>query len=438
MGVGAVATAYGKWVLRDGAARVAMRLRPSDPWSTVFDGDCATQDGLRTYHSAIRSMPVTTGMIGYVVTGHRESRYVLADKKYTPPTFQMIYPDWMSALYDNAVMKGPANPFERPSMVVLDGVDHRKLRQYVARYFTPANARAIRDDITEIVDDTLVGLGVMREVDLVSDYCKVIPAKVSAKILGMSDAEARMLATLGDESVKMLEIGRPFKEFSQVERCIERLDTWIDEQFRLILRGRRKPAGLVGILAKDLGKPQPPLTRREAKALLSLLVLAGFETTVNLIGSGIQLLTQHPEQLRILKSEPQHWPNAIDEILRIDGPVLGTVRKANEDDWIGDVRVPRGTFILVSGANHDPSVFPAPYTFDIKRINAKDHITFGGGRHFCTGAHLARVEGEIALSRLFKRFPNLSPSAECTRRTSTFLRGWQSMPMRLNDSDAME
>lgn len=80
MGVGTVATAYGKWVLRDGAARVAMRLRPSDPWSTVFDGDCATQDGLRTYHSAIRSMPVTTGMIGYVVTGHRESRYVLADK----------------------------------------------------------------------------------------------------------------------------------------------------------------------------------------------------------------------------------------------------------------------------------------------------------------------------------------------------------------------
>jgi cytochrome P450 len=170
-----------------------------------------------------------------------------------------------------------------------------------------------------------------------------------------------------------------------------------------------------------------------------LLLFAGFETTVNLIGSGTTRLLAHPDQLEILRADPEHWrKTAIDEMLRLDGPVQFTVRSPAEDTEIHGVPVPRGRMValLLAGANRDPEVFEDPTRFDVTRANARDHVALGAGVHFCLGASLARMEGEVALGRLFERFPKLSPAGTPTLGPNAALRGYIHVPATLASSKA--
>ncbi len=152
------------------------------------------------------------------------------------------------------------------------------------------------------------------------------------------------------------------------------------------------------------------LTHREFAANAALLVGAGFETTVNLIGNGIVLLLEHPQQLALLREDPGLWPAAVEEILRFESPVQMLVRTARRDVEIAGEHIPAGAMfmLLLGGANRDPAVFADPGRFDITRPNARDHLAFGSGIHGCLGAALARIEGAIALRTLFERFPSLS------------------------------
>ena len=170
----------------------------------------------------------------------------------------------------------------------------------------------------------------------------------------------------------------------------------------------------------------------ELKATAGLVLAAGFETTVNLLGNGIALLKQHPEQLQRLQAEPALWPNAVDEILRVDPPVLLTGRLCRADTVVAGVPVQRGEVVttLLAGANRDPAVFEDPGTFDVGRANARDHVSFSAGMHYCLGAALARMEGEVGLRTLLDRFPDLQLEPGASRRptrisaaTSTSRRG---------------
>jgi cytochrome P450 len=163
------------------------------------------------------------------------------------------------------------------------------------------------------------------------------------------------------------------------------------------------------------------------------VLAAGFETTVNLLGNGIALLHSHPDQLALLGREPEHWPNAVDEILRLDPPVLLTGRSAVRDTVVGNIAVPRGALVttLLAGANRDPETFADPTRFDVTRPNAKEHVSFSAGRHFCLGAALARMEGEVGLRLLFERYPDLQPMPGARRRETRILRGYAALPVRL-------
>jgi cytochrome P450 len=167
-----------------------------------------------------------------------------------------------------------------------------------------------------------------------------------------------------------------------------------------------------------------------------LLLAAGFETTVNLIGNGAVLLTAHPDQLAVLRAEPAHWPTAIDEMLRIDSPVQRTGRVAMRDAEVAGEQVPAGRFVvlMLGGANRDPVTFPEPERFDVTRANAGEHLAFSSGIHYCLGAGLARMEGEVALRALFERFPDLTPAGPPHRRPTRTLRGWDAMPVTLQPS----
>jgi len=171
-----------------------------------------------------------------------------------------------------------------------------------------------------------------------------------------------------------------------------------------------------------------------------LLVGAGFETTVNLIGNGIVLLLEHPQQLLQLRDNPGLWPAAVEEILRFESPLQMVVRTARCDVEIAGGRIGAGEMIalLLGGANRDPRVFTDPGRFDITRPNARDHLAFGSGIHGCLGAALARIEGAIALRALFERFPNLSLSEQPKPLELVTLHGFKQLTAELRSRPAGE
>ena len=166
--------------------------------------------------------------------------------------------------------------------------------------------------------------------------------------------------------------------------------------------------------------------------MAGLVLAAGFETTVNLLGNAIRLIVDHPEQLAALRSGKASWLNAVEETLRFDPPVLLTARTATCDTRVADVDVAAGTLVVtvLAAANRDPKIFDDPDAFDVHRENAREHLAFSAGRHFCLGAALSRMESEVALRAFFDRFDvELLPGA--TRRPTRILRGYATLPARL-------
>jgi cytochrome P450 len=211
--------------------------------------------------------------------------------------------------------------------------------------------------------------------------------------------------------------------------------TWLDRHIDQLREHSRDDLLSQLVAVRD---EQGGLDDRELKATAGLILAAGFETTVNLLGNGARLLLAHPDQLAGLlatdaETATAAWTNAVNEILRFDPPVLLTGRTAVRDTEVAGRPVPAGDTVLtvLAGANRDPDVFENPAVFDVTRSNAADHLAFSNGRHYCLGAALARMEGEVGLSRLFRRFPEmrLLPGAE--RRDTRILRGYRALPVRL-------
>ena len=175
------------------------------------------------------------------------------------------------------------------------------------------------------------------------------------------------------------------------------------------------------------------LTDDELTSIAMLLLAAGFETTVNLLGNGTALLVQHPDQLAALRDGRASWATATDEVLRFDPPVQRTARLAHRDtEVVGEqVRAGQLVVLILAGANRDPAVFADPQRFDVTRRDADRHVAFSQGIHYCLGAGLARMEGEIGLRALFERFPSLALAAPPHRRPTRLLRGFDAMPVTL-------
>jgi cytochrome P450 len=204
-----------------------------------------------------------------------------------------------------------------------------------------------------------------------------------------------------------------------------------------VARLRREPGDdLLSALATMADDDGSGLTETELLATALLVFGAGFETTVNLIGNGAAQLFAAPDQRRLLTEDPSRWPNAVDEVLRIDSPVQRTARRAHRNTTVHGVPVAAGELVVLvlAAANRDPQVFGDPHTFDVTRANARDHVAFSSGIHYCLGAALARMEGEVALRALFERFPDLAPAGRPERRRTLILRGYAAMPVVLDGS----
>jgi cytochrome P450 len=338
-------------------------------------------------------------------------------------------PRWL-LLAQAAGGRGPLGPVEPPSMLAVDQPDHTRYRKLVSRAFTARAVGALRSRTEEIADDLLTGLAGRREADLMTDYASLLPATVIAEMLGAPVAMSRQFLAWGAEAARSLDAGLSLREFRRSERGLRALQRWMDGHFAHL---RAHPGDNILSTLVHAQAAEGKLTRDELTATAMLLLAAGFETTVNLIGNGTALLIEHPEQHERLRAEPALWTNAVDEVLRFDSPVQRTGRVAQRDTEVAGVRVPAGqpVMTLLGGANRDPDVFDEPQRFDVARPNAGEHLAFSSGIHYCLGAGLARMEGEVGLRALFDRFPDLALAGAPHRRVTRVLRGYATMPVRL-------
>ena len=323
------------------------------------------------------------------------------------------------------------------SMVTSDDPHHRRLRELVHLAFTPRTTERMTQRIGDVARQLLDRASARRQVDLIADFALPLPITVISEMLGVPDEEHDRFRRW---SAGFLEIGskvNPLAMLTQVPSGM-RLMRYFD---RLIALRRKAPGDdLISALVQAEANGER-LSEREILTMIFLLLLAGHETTVNLIGSGVMALMEHPGELRKLQSHPEHMGTAIEELLRFCNPVEhGNIRITLADVELGGHRIPKGSVVvlLLSSANRDESVFDDPDRLDITR-DPNRHLAFGFGIHYCLGAPLARLEGQIAIHQLVTRFPNMRLAVAPERlrwRTAIAARGVERLPVQLRPEPA--
>ncbi|MEU2253316.1 cytochrome P450 [Nocardia xishanensis] len=355
---------------------------------------------------------------------HEVCRNILRDKNFgTTPPEAIDLPAPLKRLIRATDLR-LASPVEPPSMLMVDPPEHTRYRKLVAGAFTPRAVGRLRDRVREVTEELLDGLAGRENADLISDFALLLPIAVISEILGIPAAKRDDMLEYGNAGSPLLDITISWPQFKSAVAALRDSQDFLVGH---IARIRRTPGDDI---LSDLATGGE-LTDRELLATATLIAGAGFETTVNLLGNGIMLLRDHPDQLAALRAEPARWPGAIEEMLRYDSPVQMTTRTALRDSEIAGERIRAGETValLLGSANRDPAAFLDPDTFDITRSNARDHLSFGSGVHSCLGASLARIEGAIALQALYDRYPDLRHTGPATRRGLVNLRGYQHIPV---------
>ena len=316
----------------------------------------------------------------------------------------------------------------RCHMLYRDPPDHTRLRRLVSKAFTPRMVEQLRPRVQAIAEALLDAVAGRGEMDLIEDYAFPLPITVIAEMLGIPAADREQFR---DWSDALLAAIPPQRAGPAAVAAAEGLRRYLEARFE---ERRRAPTEdlITGLLqAEEAGDK---LGKEELLGMVYLLLVAGYETTANLIGSGVLALLEHPDQLARLRSDPALLPSAVEELLRFCAPVaMSTLRYAASDVTLGGVVIPKGDmmFLVITAANRDPARFPSPDALDLTRADNK-HLAFGHGIHYCLGAPLARLEGEIALGTLWRRMPDLrlgvAPEA-LTWRPNYALRGLVKLPV---------
>ncbi|MCX6489272.1 MAG: cytochrome P450 [Mycobacterium sp.] len=320
-----------------------------------------------------------------------------------------------------------ARPFGTPGFLFLDPPDHTRLRKLVSKAFSPKVVRGLEPDIAALVDGLLDKVGAEGRLEIIADLAYPLPVAVICRLLGVPIEDEPKFSWASALLAQGLD---PFIAFTgQPQGFEERLEAglWLRGYLRDLLRLRRADPGedlMSGLIAVEEAGDQ--LTEEEIVATCNLLLIAGHETTVNLIANGALALLRHPEHWVALGQDSSRASAIIEETLRYDPPVQLVSRVAGEDMSIGEqgVRVPKGDtmLLLLAAAHRDPAVIERPDEFNPTRDSVR-HLAFGLGPHFCLGAPLARLEATVALSALTKRFPNARLAKEPAYKPNVTLRG---------------
>ncbi|WP_054815115.1 cytochrome P450 [Nocardia arizonensis] len=416
-----------RWLSQQGAPRLMLRTRArrGDPFAALLGGPAGISDPYPLIEQLRGERRLVRTALSWASFDHELCRTILRDNRFgvrTPDSFDIPKP--LKLLAQRSPL--PPNPVEQPSMLVIDPPVHTAMRKPVASAFTPRAIARLRARVEAVTEELLDALPSDGSADLVSAFAAQVPIAIISEMLGLPDADREMFLRWGDAMTPLLDIGISWRVHHRALKAMEVMNEYFDDH---LARLRREPGEDILSALVTAGD----LDDYALKANASLLMGAGFETTVNLIGNGVVQLLAHPDQLDRLRADADLWPNAVEEILRIDSPVQTTARTALEDVELDGQVVRRGHTIILSlaGANRDPKVFADPARFDITRANAKEHLSFSNGIHVCLGASLARMEATHALRALFERFPNLALDGTPARRQLFTLHGFERLPVRL-------
>ncbi|NQY58231.1 MAG: cytochrome P450 [Ilumatobacteraceae bacterium] len=318
------------------------------------------------------------------------------------------------------------------SILNLDPPDHTRLRRLVNKAFTPPAIEALRVSVEQMVDDVLDRAAERGEFELVDELAFPVPFEVISDLLAIPKERGDEIREWSQVLTATLEPTTTVESLAQAEHASAQLVAYLVE----IVEERRDNLGddvLSALLVAE--EEGDRLTTEELLAFVVLLYVAGHETTVNLIGNGTLALLRNRDQLARWRDDPGLDANAVDELLRFDGPVQHTVRIPVAPTVFGEgdgaIEAPAGSSVLcvLGAANHDPSVFADPHRLDLTRANANRHLAFSGGIHYCLGASLARLEASVAIGRLIRRFDEIELLAEPTFRDRLTIRGVDRMPL---------
>jgi cytochrome P450 len=290
--------------------------------------------------------------------------------------------------------------FDAPTMITIDGAEHRRLRQPLAPYFTPAElARRWEPRVREIVSDLLAPLGAGRRGFELADFTK-IPVVIVAEMFGVPPQHHEDFRRWSNAIISNLAFGKERPEVRrEMERSVAELKLYLGEE---IERHRKEPRDdLLDVMLNT-----PGWTDAEIRSTAILLLIAGYDTTAKLLSNCLQALEQHPDQRRLLVEDPARIPDAIEEVLRWVGSTQAIVRRVVKDTALAGTPLAAGDMLytLLIAANRDPARWSEPQRFDVRRP-VKPHLAFGGGSHVCLGAHLARLETRVAVETLLRIAP---------------------------------
>ncbi|MDO7908059.1 cytochrome P450 [Paenibacillus sp. JX-17] len=384
-----------------------------------------TQDPYPVYEKLRQSEPVLKvmlpgGQFTWLITTYEDAVTVLKDQRFIKD---------MTKIYGSRDSHINASNLLTTNMLFSDPPDHKRLRGLVQKAFTPQLIHGMRDRIQDIANELLDEIGSRPTMNLIDEYAFPLPIIVICEILGVPSEDREKFRlwsnTIIDASNE--ETGKYFEQHAN--EFLQYLRDWFEHV-------REEPGtDLISqlVAAEEQGDK---LTEQELFSVVALLIIAGHETTVNLIGNGMLALLEHPEQRKLLLEQPDLIQQAIEEMLRYNGPVeFSTTRWAGEDLVFKGHTFAKGDMVIVAldAADRDPAQFKDADLFDITREKSP-HLAFGKGIHLCLGAPLARLEGEIAVTTLLNRYPDLQLSQEVKDlewRSGMIVRGVKEIPLTL-------
>ena len=373
-------------------------------------------------HTPIRHVVLPSGLPVWLVTGYEEARAVAADPRFSS---QRVY-DRMHRMVLGEDEESLFSEDFAMNLLNLDPPDHTRLRKLVAKTFTTRAIAPLRPRIEQIADELLDAMAGQDSVDLLEAYAYPLPIRVITELLGVPF----------DDRDQFTQWSKTMVDGGATEAAGAATMQMAGYLHGLIAAKRETPTDDLLTQLVHTSEDGDQLSPSELIAVSVVLLVGGFETTVNLISGGILSLSQHPDQLALLRADRGLMPTAIDEFLRHETPnLLSSPRYTTEEVEIAGVVIPAGDFVMVSwlATNRDPARFTDPDRLDITRPMG-GHLGFGHGLHFCLGAPLARLEGEIAFGRLLDRFADievLSAVDDLRWRDSTAMHGLESLVLRL-------
>ncbi|GAB1154719.1 cytochrome P450 [Paenibacillus illinoisensis] len=395
-------------------------MNTNETSQTTFFTKEFTQNPYPVYEKLRETDPVFKvmfphGELGWIITRYEDAVEVLKDQRFSKDVAKRYGPENQTVFVNNMLFSDPP--------------DHRRLRGLVQKAFTPKLVADMRSHIQDIADDLLNKIGSRDKMNLIDEYAFPLPIIVISEILGVPVEDQDKFRVWSNSIIDASSSDHAEMFEQHAKEFTEYLTDW----FAKVRKNPGKDLISQLVIAEESGQQ---LTENELLGVVSLLIIAGHETTVNLIGNGILALLEHPEQRDLLIQKPELIHNAVEEMLRYNGPVeFSTSRWALEDVEFRGQNIAKGELVIVAldSANRDTEKFKDADIFDITREKSQ-HLAFGKGIHLCLGAPLARLEGEIAISTLLTRYPEIQLQTDVTElewRPGMIVRGLKELPVQL-------